>query len=122
MAAAMVAVVRLSLMANGDYGKEGETKWWGLAGYAKYQVLSEWAVAARYEYVDDTRGGFMTIGGKAQSVTLTSDHLLAGGLKARLEYRLDLTDGDFFAKSDGSKADSQSTVTVGLVYGFSRKI
>ena len=42
-------------------------------------------VAGRYEYVDDSKGGFMTIGTKAQSFTVTSDHLIAGGLKARLE-------------------------------------
>ena len=26
---------KLSLMANFDYGKEGDVKWWGIAGYAK---------------------------------------------------------------------------------------
>jgi hypothetical protein len=116
------ATPKLSLMANLDYGKEGPVKWWGIAAYAKYQALPSWAVAARYEYVDDTKGGFMTIGKKAQSLTLTSDHLLAGALRARLEYRLDLTDGDFFKKSDGSLTGSQSIVMVGLVYAFSGKI
>jgi hypothetical protein len=118
----LTATEKLSLMANFDYGKEGEASWWGLAAYAKLQANPSWALVGRYEYVDDTDGGFMTIADKAQSVTLTSDHLLAGGLRARLEYRLDLTDGDFFTKSDGSQTSSQSTVTVGLVYGFSGKI
>ena len=116
------ATPKLSLMANVDYGKEGDVEWWGIAGYAKYQASPKWAAVGRYEYMDDSEGGFMTIGSKAQSLTLTSDHLIAGALKARLEYRLDLTDGDFFTKSDGTKTDSQSTVTVGLVYGFNGKI
>ena len=118
----LAATSKLSLMANVDYGKEGDATWWGVAGYAKYQASPAWALVGRYEYVDDTDGGFMTIGTKAQSLTVTSDHLIAGALKARLEYRLDLTDGDFFTKSNGATTDSQSTVTVGLVYGFSGKI
>jgi hypothetical protein len=115
------ATDKLSLMANFDYGAEGPVRWWGIAAYAKYQVVPSWALAGRYEYVDDSKGGFMTIGQKAQSLTVTSDHLLAGALKARLEYRLDLAD-DFFTKSDGTKTGSQSTVTAGLVYVFAGKI
>lgn len=120
--ASLTATDKLSLMANFDYGKEGEATWWGLAAYAKLQASPNWALVGRYEYVDDTDGGFMTIGDKAQSVTLTADHLVSGSLKARFEYRLDLTDGDFFTKSDGSSTSSQSTATVGLVYGFGGKI
>jgi hypothetical protein len=115
------ATPKLSLMANFDYGAEGPVKWWGIAAYAKYQVFPSWAAVGRYEYVDDTKGGFMTIGKKAQSLTFTSDHLMAGALKARIEYRLDLADG-FFTKSDGTKTGSQSTVTAGVVYVFSGKI
>ena len=118
----VAATSKLSLMANVDYGKEGEVSWWGVAAYAKLQATPAWALVGRYEYLDDTDGGFMTIGSKAQSLTLTSDHLIAGALKARLEYRLDFTDGDFFEKSDGSLTDKQSTVTVGLVYAFTGKI
>jgi hypothetical protein len=116
------ATPKLSLMANADYGKEGSVKWWGVAAYAKYQAMPRWGVVGRYEYVDDTQGGFMTIGTKAQSLTLTSDHLLVGALRVRLEYRLDLSDGAFFKKSDGSLTDSQSALIVGVVYGFSGKL
>src|SRR6185503_17253715 len=93
---------KLTVMANLDYGKEGDVSWWGIAGYAKYAASDKWALVGRYEYLDDTDGGFMTINGKAQSVTVTSDHLVAGGLKTRLEYRTDFADDPFFSKSDGS--------------------
>ncbi len=116
------ATPKLSLQANADYGKEGPVEWWGIDGYAKYQATATWALVGRYEYVDDSKGGFMTIGTKAQSFTLTSDHLIAGGLRSRIEYRLDKTDGAFFTKSDGTKTDTQSTLTVGLVYLFAGKI
>ena len=113
---------RLSLMANFDYGKEGDVKWWGLAGYAKLQANDKWALVGRYEYLDDTEGGFMTIGQKAQTFTVTSDHVVADALRVRFEYRVDLTDDPYFPKDDGSLTDSQSTLTVGVVYGFGGKI
>lgn len=119
--ATFAATSKLSLMANFDYGQEGDVEWWGLATYAKVQALPIWSLAGRYEYVDDTRGGFMLLGTTAQSVTLTSDHLVAGGLKARLEYRADFADAPVFPKHDGPMATSQTTLAVGLVYGFNRR-
>jgi hypothetical protein len=112
---------RLSVMGNFDYGSEGSVTWWGLAAYAKLQASDKWALAARYEYLDDTEGGFMLIGEKAQTYTLTSDHKVAGDLRIRLEYRLDRAD-DFFTKSNGSTTSSQSAFTVGVVYVFAGKI
>ena len=112
------ATGKLSLMANYDYGKEGDVEWWGIAAYAKLQATPSWAVAARYEYLDDTKGGFMTFGTKAQTITVTSDHTIAGALKARLEYRTDFADEDIFEKDDGSFKGSQTTLTVGVVYSF----
>ena len=113
---------KLSLMANYDYGTEGDVSWWGIAGYAKFQASSSWALVGRYEYADDTDGGFMTFGTKVQSLTVTSDHLIAGGLKLRLEYRTDFADERIFPKDDGTDEKSQTTLTVGLVYGFGGKI
>jgi Putative beta-barrel porin-2, OmpL-like. bbp2 len=113
---------KFSLMSNFDYGKEGDVKWWGIAAYAKLQARPNWAVVGRYEYLDDTDGGFMTFGQKAQTFTVTSDHTVAGSLKARFEYRLDKTENPFFTDHDGKLKDNQSTVTVGLVYLFGSKI
>jgi hypothetical protein len=113
---------KLSLMANFDYGSEGDASWWGIAAYAKYQAKPAWALVGRYEYLDDTDGGFMTFGTKAQSLTLTSDHLIAGGLRARLEYRTDFGDDAIFPSDDELFEKSQTTLTVGLVYVFGGKI
>jgi Putative beta-barrel porin-2, OmpL-like. bbp2 len=118
----VAATPKLSVMANFDYGKEGDVSWWGVAGYAKYQVRDDWALVGRYEYLDDTDGGFMTFGTKAQSVTVTSDHSIAGALRARLEYRTDFADEPFFPKDDGSTKKSQTTLTVGVVYSFGGSI
>jgi hypothetical protein len=115
----LAATSKLSFMGNFDYGKEGDVEWWGIAAYAKLQATPSWAVAARYEYLDDTKGGFMTFGTTAQTITVTSDHTIAGALKARLEYRTDFADEDIFETDDGSLKGSQTTLTVGVVYSFS---
>jgi hypothetical protein len=118
----IAASSRLTFMANLDYGSEGVVKWWGVAGYAKLQARDNWALVGRYEYLDDTEGGFMLIGTTAQTLTVTSDHLIAGGLKARVEYRSDFADEAIFPKDDGTYKKSQTTFTVGLVYSFGGKI
>jgi len=113
-----VASDMLSLMANFDYGMWGDVKWWGLAGYARIQPQEDWALAGRVEYIDDSEGGFMTIGEKAQSFTVTSDHTVMEDLITRIEFRLDKTESDMFAKDDGTFSNTQPSVTVGLVYGL----
>jgi hypothetical protein len=120
------ATSRLSGMGNFDYGTwaaEGEDmSWYGFALYLKFQATETWDLVGRYEWVNDSNGGFMTIGQKAQSYTLTSDHDLFDGLKARLEYRLDKTQDPYFDKSNGTLSDTQSTLAAGVVYNFGGKI
>jgi len=118
----VTATPKISFMANLDYGTEGEAKWWGIAAYAKLQAGPHWALVGRYEYLDDTQGGFMTFGTTAQTLTVTSDHTIAGSLKARLEYRTDFAAEPIFTKNDGATTKSQTTLTVGLVYNFGGSI
>jgi hypothetical protein len=112
----LAATDMISLMGNFDYGIWGRTKWWGVAGYVKLQPQDDWALAGRVEYIDDSDGGFMTIEQRAQSFTLTSDHLLQGGLIARIDLRFDRTERNFFEQSDGSRTKNQPSLTLGLVY------
>jgi hypothetical protein len=118
----LTATDKLSFMGNFDYGKEGDVKWWGVAAYVKYQATPNWALAGRYEYLDDSKGGFMTIDGKGQTFTVTSDHAIPGGLVLRLEYYLDTTKDPFFENSTGDLKKSQSTLAAGVVYAFGGKI
>jgi hypothetical protein len=112
----------VSVQGNFDYGKNGDTSWWGAAAYAKLQVKPSWALVGRYEYLDDADGGFMTIGQKAQTVTLTSDHQIAGALTVRLEYRGDFAEDSFFTDDKGHKKDSQHAVLAGVVVTFGGRI
>ena len=47
----------------------------------------------------------MTIGQTAKTLTLTSDHLVAGALKLRLQYRGDFADHPFFVNDKGVLKD-----------------
>ena len=118
----------VSVMGNFDYGSNSNAvptaggpeaaTWWGLAGYLRFQAQDDWAVAGRVEYIDDSEGGFMSIGEKAQSFTVTSDHAF-DDLIARIEFRVDRAEtDDFFTKDDGTDAQTQPSLTVGMVYPF----
>jgi hypothetical protein len=73
-------------------------------------------LVGRYEYLDDS------IGQKAQTLTLTSAHVVARALSLRLEYRGDFTQEPYFTDSDGRLKDSQHAVLVGLVFTFGGEI
>ena len=119
------ATPRWSFIANLDYGRDqvaGETvSWKGAAAYARAQVTDGWALAPRLEWFRD-EDGFMT--GTAQTVrelTLTSEHRIAGGVLARVEYRRDVSDVDFFDRR-GAKVGNQTTLTLGFVYAFASRL
>jgi hypothetical protein len=119
------ATPTVTLMGNFDYGSatdfvatDENGTFWGVAAYARLQAQEDWAVAGRFEYVDDGDSGFMTIGQKAQSFTATSDHTLYDDLIARLEFRFDTAENDFFADADGDPTQNQFTLTAGMVYEF----
>lgn len=114
----------LTLMANFDYGSATDyvatgtdATWWGIAAYARFQPQEDWALAGRFEYINDEDGGFMTLGQKAQSFTATSDHTVFEDLIARFEFRFDITDNNtVFTDADGNPTENQPSIGLGLVY------
>ena len=64
----------------------------------------------------------MTLGTTAQSLTVTSDHVMAENLRLRFEYRTDFADEPVFPKDDGTSKDSQTTLAFGLVVTFGGEI
>jgi len=120
-----VATDVLSLMANFDYGSAANADpatvgdpatFWGVAAYARYQAQEDWALAGRFEYIDDSNDGWLFIGEKAQTFTLTSDHNILDGLITRLELRVDKTESDQFTKDNGDPTNMQPSLTLGMVY------
>jgi hypothetical protein len=119
------ATEMLTLAANFDYGSAAEADpvtagdpatFWGIAAYARFQAQEDWAVAGRFEFIDDSSDGWMTIGQKAQTFTATSDHTVFEDLIARFEFRFDTTENDFFVDADGDPSQNQFSLTAGFVY------
>jgi hypothetical protein len=126
---------KLSLMANGDYGQvqaftgyNKSVEWYGVAGYLKYQLDPNWAVATRYEYYDDpdgyttvigtflSSGAYVPAGQHIQEVTGTLERKFAQHLTARVEFRHDIAHDPVFARnSNATPVQGQTTVTAGLI-------
>ncbi len=94
-------------------------RWQGAAFAARQQLTARTALAGRFEYYSDPQG-YTT--GKAQQVdefTATGEYKWPRGLLARLEFRRDWSDIDFFARGNTPSAvKAQSTLTAGIVAFF----
>ena len=115
----------LSFMGNVDYAHDtiegADVSWWGVGLYARKQVNPHVAVIPRFEYYDDTEGGFTTgAAQKVKEVTLTAEVKHTQGLVMRIEYRGDWSDVDYFVK-DGRPKDNQHTFVIGWIFGFSTR-
>jgi len=120
---------RLSFIVNYDYGRGDRLAtlsrpvfWTGAAGYVRYILNGQNAIATRYEYYDDKNG--VTTGGFANPTpqhlhefTETYEHLLAHHILTRLEFRRDMSNQPVFAKGT-TPVMSQNTATAGLVFMF----
>jgi hypothetical protein len=128
---------KLSLMVNGDYGRVEKAlgfvdpaEYYGAAGYIKYQVNPKWAVATRYEYLNDPEGVatgtynaaagtapafFVPTPGHVQEATGTVERRIAQHLITRLEFRHDLATQPMFLKGT-TPVLGQSTATAGLIF------
>ncbi len=114
---------KLSLILNGDYGREQEAltlaglpapaAWYGAAGIVKYDFSDRYSLSVRGESFND-RDGFRT--GTPQrltEVTITPEIRLAGGLILRPEYRHDASDKASF---DNGARKYQDTLALGAMY------
>ena len=94
-------------------------KWWGTAGYAKYNFSPKSNFAVRYEYYADPNAYTGLGADHAQEVTGTYSYNLTSGLLVRAEYRYDFARSPIFLEGSGSTVKEQNTATLGLVYSFS---
>jgi hypothetical protein len=100
--------------------------WQGVAFAARGQVTPKSALAGRYEYFKDETGWATSKKQNLNEFTATYEYKYAAGLLARVEYRDDISNVNFFSKQTNSGSTpgavkSQSTFTVGLVAFFGPK-
>jgi hypothetical protein len=121
--------------SNPPYHSEGLAHWQGVAIAAREQFAPKDAVAARYEFYFDPNGYTIGNGDAAncdfndnscrtqmQELTLTYEHKWIEGLLARVEYRHDWTNANYFTKGNyDGKVKAQSTLTAGFVAFFGPK-
>lgn len=110
----------LSASLNADFGVEArpddQARWYGLAVAGRYQLLEQFAVAARGEVVADPQG-FLTGVANQQlwSGTGTLEYTPIEVMILRLEGRIDRADLATFSTADGGLSRTQPTITFGLV-------
>jgi hypothetical protein len=106
--------------------------WQGAALALREQVTAQDALAGRYEFYYDPQGFTTASASQAskgvthrqqfQEYTLTYEHKWVEGLLARIEYRRDWTNFNYFTKGDNDAvAKAQSTLTAGFVAFFGPK-
>jgi Putative beta-barrel porin-2, OmpL-like. bbp2 len=94
----------------------------GGAAYARYQLSSRFAVAARAEYLADHGGLFSGISQALKETTATFDYRLSDGFLMRYEWRRDFSNQPtFLTDTQGVLSKEQTTATVGLVWWWGRK-
>ncbi len=112
---------------NYDYGTEkrvlgGSDHWTGIAFAAKIATSKKTAITPRIEYYDDASGFTTGTTQKLKEFTLTGEYKMVEGLLARLEYRRDWSNVDFFDSGTRSAATkSQNTLLIGVVAFFGPK-
>ncbi len=127
-----------SFAVDGQFGTYGVASgtapsYFGVALYGKYQIQSDWDVALRLEYVNDSDDDAInlygndpypySLAGKAftgDEVTLTLEHDFMPNLIARLEGRMDMASYNGAAADvfDAGTSSSQATATASMAYTF----
>jgi Putative beta-barrel porin-2, OmpL-like. bbp2 len=114
---------KASFMANFDYGKDGDQKWYAISGYAKFVASPKLTFSPRAEWLNDDDAFMTGTPQKLTSFTLTTEFKLGGDLLTRLDLRYDHSSVLFFdGEGTGELKQGQTTATVGVVYAFGGKI
>ncbi|MEP7366942.1 MAG: porin [Acidobacteriota bacterium] len=117
---------KASFYLNYDYGREKALDGSvgiisAIAGAAKFQANSWFALSPRLEYFNDR--GIWTTGTiqKIKEFTLTAEFKHPKGFMTKVEYRHDWTNVPYFDDSNGNLKKSQDTILVGLIAYFGPK-
>ncbi len=123
------ATKTLTLTANGDYGTENKASlvkpgdnavWKGVAGYAKLDATSDFAVTLRGETMRDdggTRFGAPTPV-TISEVTLTPSLKVSDRMVVRSDLRYDKASENLFIKKLNSPTKSQTTIALNVLWVF----
>lgn len=110
----------LTLTVNADYATQkdiaadgSDGKWYGVAGYAKYDFSDLFSAAIRGEYFKDDDGVRTGTEQSVKEITITPEFRVAKNLIIRPEYRHDWSDEKAF---DSGTSKNQDTIGLGVMY------
>jgi len=119
------ATKNLTFMVNTDYAHEDKdplnsgknSKWYGVAGYVKYDFTDFFSTSIRAEYFDDKDGVRTGITQKLKEVTITPEFRIVKNLLLRPEYRHDWSNKNGFDSQHITlDKKSQDTLAIGVMY------
>jgi len=119
------ATRNLTFMVNTDYAHEDKdplnsgrnSKWYGVAGYVKYDFTDFFSTSIRAEYFNDKDGVRTGIAQKLKEITITPEFKIAKNLLVRPEYRHDWSDKNGFdSRRNMLDKKSQDTIAIGIMY------
>jgi hypothetical protein len=123
--AAFKATKNLTFMVNVDYANEEKdplnggrnSRWYGVAGYAKYDFTDFFSVSIRAEYFGDRNGVRTGIAQNLKEITITPEIRVIKNLLLRPEYRHDWSNREGFdSKHTTFSKKSQDTIALGVLY------
>ena len=117
-------VKNVTLVVNTDYAVQShsapdgsDAKWYGVAGYVKYDFSDLFSTAVRAEYFKDQDGARTLKAQTAKEITLTPEFRVAKNLIVRPEYRHDWSDQTVFDSHHvPAEKKSQDTLALGVMY------
>ena len=120
-------VKNLTFVVNTDYAIQSrsatdgkDAKWYGVAGYAKYDLSDLFSASLRAEYFKDPQGARTLTPQTAKEITFTPEFRIAKDLIVRPEYRHDWSTQPVFdsthAAADSPDNKHQDTIALGVMY------
>jgi Putative beta-barrel porin-2, OmpL-like. bbp2 len=120
-------VKNLTFVLNPDYGIQsgsapdgGDAKWYGVAGYVKYDFSDLFSSTVRAEYFKDADGARIIPGDVRDdglAILPTPEFRVAKNLVVRPEYRHDWADKNVFDSHNNTlDKKSQDTIALGVMY------
>ncbi len=114
----------LTFVVNTDYAIQsnsapdgGDAKWYGIAGYVKYDFSDFFSTALRAEYFKDSQGARTLTPQTAKEVTFTPEFRVAKDLIVRPEYRHDWSDKEVFDSHHNTlDKKNQDTIALAVMY------
>jgi hypothetical protein len=119
------AAKNLTFVVNVDYANEEKdplnggrnSRWYGIAGYAKYEFTDWVSLSIRGEYFSDKNGVRTGIAQYLKGITITPEIRVIKNLLLRPEYRHDWSNKDGFDSHHNTFVKkSQDTIALGIMY------